>query len=430
MNLLHLLAKTNAFKNLETFSRYPLKRPYFYVALAALAFMLVLPGARAVDPPPSGGYPNENTALGQDALFNLVISSLGGNTASGFEALYSDTTGADNTAVGVNSLHSNTTGDSNTAIGMWSLYSNTTGQSNIGIGGFALVGNTTGYSNVAIGDEALEDNTTAFDNTAIGTAALTFSTTGIRNTAVGGGAVAFNTSGSENTGLGTGALNFNSTGSGNTAVGDSALSANTDGSGNIALGQLAGSVTTGSNNIDIGNDGVADESGVIRIGTRRTHGKTFIQGINKVTVSGGVAVVVNNNGQLGTMTSSARYKEAIKPMKDASEAILSLQPVTFRYKKEYDSEAIPQFGLIAEQVAQVDPDLVARDEEGKPYTVRYEAVNAMLLNEFLKEHRRVEKQAKKIEQLESALLKQADDLRAINARLQSSTPTQRLVENR
>jgi hypothetical protein len=398
--------------------------------LVLLAALTCISTARAVDPPPGGGYPDENTALGEDALFSLVTGSLGANTALGFQALYNNTTGNGNTAVGDNSMYANSSGSGNTAIGFWTLHENTTGENNTVTGYFALVNNTTGFNNTAIGEEALESNTTAFDNTAIGTVALTFNTTGIRNTAAGARALGFNTKGDDNTGLGIAALNFNTTGSGNTAIGDSALSANTAGSGNIALGQLAGSETTGSNNIDVGNNGVANESGVIRIGTRRVQNKTFIAGVSKTTVSGGVTVVVNTNGQLGVMTSSARYKEAIQPMKNASEVLLSLQPVTFRYKKELDPDAIPQFGLVAEEVAKVDPDLVVRDDKGKPYTVRYEAVNAMLLNEFLKEHGKVEEQGKEIAELRSALKEQAAQLQKVSERLGGDVLAPRWVENR
>src|SRR4029434_7577138 len=137
----------------------------------------------------------------------------------------------------------------------------------------------------------------------------------------------------------------------------------------------------GNNNIDIGNAGKVSDSGTIRIGTTGTHTKTFIAGISGATVAGGVGVIVGTNGQLGTVISSERYKNDIKPMEKASEAILKLEPVTFRYKKEFDPDGIPQFGLVAEQVEKVNPDLVARDDQGKPYSVRYEAVNAMLLNE-------------------------------------------------
>ena len=191
-----------------------------------------------------------------------------------------------------------------------------------------------------------------------------------------------------------------------------------------------GNLTTGDNNIEIGNDAVANESGVIRIGTRRVQNKTFIAGISKTTVSGGVTVVVNTNGQLGVMTSSARYKEAIQPMREASEAILSLEPVTFRYRKEFDPAAVPQFGLIAEQVAKVDPDLVARDEEGKPYTVHYEAVNAMLLNEFLKEHRKLTEQGEELAALKRTVAELKTTISKVSARQEAGTPPSRVVENR
>ena len=178
------------------------------------------------------------------------------------------------------------------------------------------------------------------------------------------------------------------------------------------MGSSAGiNLTNGSNNIDIGNAGVAGESSTIRVGTKGTHTNTFIAGINGVTVAGGVGVIIDANGHLGTKTSSARFKEAIKPMDKASEAILALQPVTFRYKHELDPEGVPQFGLVAEQVEKVNPDLVARDEQGKVYTVRYEAVNAMLLNEFLKEHR-------KVEQLEATAAHQQKEIEALTAGLQ------------
>src|SRR5205814_2591240 len=162
---------------------------------------------------------------------------------------------------------------------------------------------------------------------------------------------------------------------------------------NIALGDSAGTnLTTGSNNIDIGNKGKAGESQYIRIGTKGTHTHTLVAGISGATVAGGVGVIIDTNGHLGTVVSSERFKDKVKPMDKASEVILALKPVTFRYKKELDPAGIPQFGLVAEEVEKVNPDLVARDADGKVYTVRYEAVNAMLLNEFLKEHRKVEEQ--------------------------------------
>jgi len=193
----------------------------------------------------------------------------------------------------------------------------------------------------------------------------------------------------------------------NTADGENALRNNTTGSSNIALGSNAGfNLTTGSNNIDVFDRGVAGESNTIRIGTVGTQTNTFMAGISGVTVAGGVGVIIDATGHLGTLVSSARFKDQIKPMDRASEAILCLQPVTFRYKKDLDPDGVSQFGLVAEDVEKVNPDLVAHDEQGKPYTVRYEAVNAMLLNEFLKEHRKVQEQEATIAELKSAAAKQ------------------------
>ena len=177
------------------------------------------------------------------------------------------------------------------------------------------------------------------------------------------------------------------------------------------MGLAAGeSLTTGSNSIDISNGGVAGESNIIRIGNEvpftdldgimhPAHTKTFIAGITGATAVGGAAVFVDSSGQLGTLTSSARFKDEIKPMDNASEVIFALRPVTFHYKREIDPNGMLQFGLVAEEVAKVNPDLVVRDRDGKPYTVRYEAVNAMVLNEFLKEHTRVEEQRIQIDRL-------------------------------
>src|SRR5207248_3015395 len=213
--------------------------------------------------------------------------------------------------------------------------------------------------------------------------------------------------GFKNTANGFDALRVNTTGNGNTAEGVGAVGSNTTGGFNIAVGFNAGaSLTTGSNNIDIGNAGVvAGESGTLRIGGGKVTA-AYIKGIYGQTVASGVGVIVGSDGHLGTVQSSARFKEAIKPMDKASEAILVLKPVTFRYRHELDPDGIPQFGLVAEQVEKVNPDLVARDDQGKPYTMRYEAVNAMLLNEFLKEHRRVEEQQASITQLKSNAAKQ------------------------
>ena len=191
------------------------------------------------------------------------------------------------------------------------------------------------------------------------------------------------------------------------------------GSNNIGLGYNAGqNLTTGSNNIDLGNAGVAGESNRIRIGTKGTQQATFIAGISGKTVAGGVGVIIDTSGHLGTVVSSERFKDEIKPMDKASEAILALQPMTFRYKHELDPEGIPQFGLVAEQVEKVNPDLVARDEQGKPYTVRYEAVNAMLLNEFLKEHRTVQELKSAVAKQEEIIAQQQKDFQETAAQQQ------------
>src|SRR5438105_3580781 len=230
------------------------------------------------------------------------------------------------------------------------------------------------------------------------------------NTAEGDGALSSVTTGFSNTANGFSALFSHTTGSDNPANGVDALFFNTTGSSNIALGVSAGkNLTTGNNNIDIGNPGVAAEANTIRIGTVGTQTKTFIAGISGAGVTG-VAVKVNAAGQLGTAPSSERFKDAIKPMDKASEAVLALKPVTFHYKKELDPDGTPQFGLIAEEVAKVNPDLVARDDQGKIYTVRYDAVNAMLLNEFLKEHSKVEELKKQVERLTAGLQKVSNEL--------------------
>jgi hypothetical protein len=366
-------------------SRSPVRRGFLLIPLAiALAWLALSPTAQAVSPPPDGGYPN-------------------GNTAEGTKALLNNTTGADNTAVGFEALLHNTTGSQNTAAGNSALVSNTTGSQNTAAGARALLGNTTGIQNTANGVFALQNNTTGGLNTATGLSAL----------------------------------QDNTTGSNNSANGFAALLNNTTGSGNIALGVFAGvNLTTGLNNIDIGNVGNAGESNKIRIGTVGTQTATFIAGIRGATVASGVGIIVGTDGQLGTVTSSERFKEAIKAMGKASEAILALKPVTFRYKHELDPEGIPQFGLVAEQVEKVNPDLVARDDHGKVNTVRYEAVNAMLLNEFLKQHRKVKEleaaiaqQQEEIKALTASVKVQASQIRKVSAQLEVSKATPQMAVN-
>jgi hypothetical protein len=293
-----------------------------------------------------------------------------------------------------------------------------------------LYKNTTGNYNTAEGSAALYSNTTGNNSTADGYYALYSNTTGSNNTAEGSRALYSNTTGLSNTANGYGALHKNTTGNNNTAVGYAALDENITGGNNIALGLGAGhNLTTGSNNIEIGNFGVAAESSTIRIGTVGTQQATFIAGISGKTVSEGVSVIVDASGHLGTINSAKRFKEAIKPMDRASEAILALKPVTFRYKRQLDPEGSPQFGLVAEEVERVNPALVARDEKGNAYTVRYEAVNAMLLNEFLKEHRKNEEQEATIARLQKQIEALAEGLQKVSAQLEASKPPLQVVNN-
>jgi len=298
---------------------------------------------------------------------------------------------------------SNTTGSANTADGIFALNATTTGSGNTASGAGALGGNTTGSNNTAMGANALSAANTGDDNTAIGFQALSSNTDGIDNTAMGFQALSSNTDGVQNTALGCFAL-LNNTGVNNTAIGFGALANNTTGGANIAIGFLAGGgVITGSQNILIGNSGLPDDLKSIRIGQSLAQTQTFIAGISGVPVALGTPVVVGPNDQLGVAVSSKRFKDAIKPMNEASESILALKPVTFHYKQEIDPQGIPQFGLIAEEVEKANPALVTRDPDGKPYTVRYDAVNAMLLNEFLKEHRKVTEQEATIKQLKEEM---------------------------
>ena len=339
-----------------------------------------------------------NTATGANALLSNTTGSA--NTALGYSALSSNTNGGNNTALGYTALASLAfDGIDNTAIGAGALFSQTSGCCNTAIGFNALFHNTAS-SNTAVGDQALLNNTNGTGNTATGVAVLFKNTTGNNNTADGSGALFSNTTGSNNTADGPNALENNTIGHDNIAEGFQALSNNTTGSLNIALGSNAGiNLTTGSNNIDIGAPGTAGESRKIRIGKQGTQTAAFIAGIYNVNEGGTIKpLYINSNGQLGTQApaSARRFKKEIKPMDQTSAAILGLKPVTFQYKS--DTTATPQFGLIAEEVAKINPDLVVRDEDGEIYTVRYDAVNAMLLNEFLKEHRRVEEQGATIAQ--------------------------------
>src|SRR5438067_6361750 len=414
--------------------------PWAALIIFVLASSASLPVARgALDPAPDGGYPGYNTAEGDGALFNLA-NGASSNTAVGFSALYSNG-GDNNTAVGWQALTSNTTGSDNTALGSAAGDSIKAGSQNTAIGSSALFGAinatasyntaigfqslysvTTAYGNVATGWQALYGNKVGAHNSATGAEAL-YTNTADFNTATGSRALYTNSTGTSNTASGYATLYNNTSGSDNTAVGTGALTFNSSGSKNVAIGSNAGAnLTTGGNNIIIGANvkGAAADASVTRIGNT-SQKKTFIGGIYNKTVASGVGVIVNSNGQIGTVQSSARYKDDIKPMDKASEAILALKPVTFRYKEELDPEKIPQFGLIAEEVEKVDPDLVVRDEEGKVSTVRYEAVNAMLLNEFLKEHRKVEELKQIVAKQETTNAQQQTQIEALTAGLQKVT---------
>jgi len=375
---------------------------YLAFALFAFAYFEFLPTAHAVVPPPDGGYPGGNTAEGDHALFSLTTGVF--NTAVGWYSQWAVTfSGNFNTSVGAGALDLNT-GEDNTAIGAAALLLNTAGSDNTATGFRALTSNDTGLANTANGAFALFHNNSGF-NTAVGAFALELNTTGRSNTAVGVGALQINTDGQYNTAIGLSALNSN--------IGDN----------NIAVGFQAGlNLTAGNNNIDIGNEGVAAESNTIRIGEEAVQTTTYIAGISGQTAADGVAVYVNTDGKLGTRTSSSRFKDKITPMGDASEAILLLKPVTFRYKKKIDPAGISQFGLVAEDVEKVNPDLVVRDKEGKPHSVRYEMVNAMLLNEFLKEHQTVQELKKQVAELTAGLQK-------VSAQLELNKPAPQTVLN-
>ena len=364
------------------------------IALMLVCFVL-LPGAQATDL--DSVLPNGNTADGSGVLVGLTSGVW--NSGFGFQALNHDTAGKDNTATGLRGLFSNTSGSNNTATGVYSLYSNTTGWYNNAVGAYALAHNTEGNYNTANGYGALYFNTEGEQNTVTGFAALYRNNTGPANTANGHDALLNNTTGNFNTANGRLALSGNTTANNNTADGAGALQGNTTGHDNTALGFEAGSLVTTANN-------------VIAIGAAGANvsNSCFIGNIFGATASGGTAVFIDSSGQLGTTTSSRRFKKEIKAMERASETILSLKPVTFHYKS--DATGTPQFGLIAEEVAEINPDLVVRDENGEIYTVRYDAVNAMLLNEFLKEHYKVQEQAASITQLTSTVAQQKKDFQA------------------
>ncbi len=308
------------------------------------------------------------------------------------------------TAVGAGALPSSSSGQSNTAVGFSALGTNSSGNFNVGIGTAALSANTTGSDNTALGSTALQANTSGAYNTGLGFDSLQRNALGSGNTAVGYTALYSNLA-NDNTALGTAALAGNTTGNNNTAVGFFALNSAAIGSGNIAIGYGAGTtVATGSYNIEIGNQGTSTDSNVIRIGTSGQQMSTYVAGIANSGVTGGSAVLVDPvTGQLGVLLSSERFKHDIHDMDSASDALMQLRPVTFRYKPGQGQNDALQYGLIAEEVAKVYPGLVAYDRNGQIQTVQYHQLPALLLNEVQKQHQTIQNLEKRIAALEALL---------------------------
>jgi hypothetical protein len=459
--------------------------------LVATGVLLCMAGSAQSQPPdvvPSDS--GQNTAMGTGALRNLPApSGEQGNTAAGYAALFSDTTGGANTAVGANSLFYNTVGHYNAAFGRYTLYANVSGDSNVGLGeealfynvsgsdnvavGFyALLDNASGYRNTALGSHALEKNTvsdntalgflalqlnsTGTSNTATGTTALLQNATGNRNTATGMQALyantngnnntatgynalyantdgasntadgvealRFNTSGYHNTGSGAGALFSNTTGTENTAVGFRALYSNTTGSRNLALGLNAGrSLTTGSNNVDVANAGTAGDAGVIRIGTAGSQTSTYIAGITTAHITGS-PVYISSSGQLGVLASSERYKTAVVPVEAETSGLHKLRPV--RYHLRNDPSRAVQYGLIAEEVARVYPELVIRDERGTVQGVRYDELAPLLVKEMQHQQQTIQVQAAQLGDVGRQLAELKEANTQLGARIATLAATQ------
>jgi len=367
---------------------------------------------------------NSNTGGGAGALLSVTTGDF--NTAYGHSALGSNTSGILNTGFGQCALCVNSSGAWNTAVGAGALQNNN-GNSNTAVGFQALYSNTTNGNNTAIGLDALFANG-GHDNTAAGAVALQANTTGSKNVAYGSFALQQNTSGFANTALGQAALLTNVTGIQNTAVGLAALQ-NNSGSNNIAMGFQAGfRLTGGNNNIDIGafTQGLAGESNTMRIGTGLGLARTLIAGIHGVPVSGS-QVFVNANGQLGTAPSSARYKRDIQPMGDRSHGLLKLRPVTFHYK--FDPQGPQQYGLIAEEVAEVYPDLVTKGDDGKVESVQYHELIPMLLNEVQHQQQQLSQLKAQNERLQALLLEENATLAARLARFEKASPLVALVSH-
>ena len=386
--------------------------------LICLITTMATPALAQQPPDPVTSDSLANTAMGTDALLHVKLDESGcHNTATGEDALYSDTSGSYNTATGFSSLFKNTTGNNSTAFGFQSLYSNTTGIDNAASGYQSLYKNTTGTFNTASGSGALYGNTTADYSTASGYQAL------------------YNSNGGSNTATGYQALFANTSGGNNTATGLHSLASNTTGSSNVAVGWHAGyNLTTGSNNIDISNVGVAAEGGVIRIGTTGTQTKTYLAGIYGTSVSGS-AVMVSSSGQLGVVVSSERFKTDIVPMGSDTAKLQALRPVMFHLKTDPHGEI--HYGLIAEEVAKVYPELVVRDETGRIDGVHYDELAPMLLNEMQEQQKlqaaqsaMIAAQDQRAAAQDAKIAQLQEQLSGIQAALVKLQPTDRLVAQR
>jgi trimeric autotransporter adhesin len=403
--------------------------------LGALAISITTYGTQPPDVVSSDSQ--SNTAMGTSALLDLTYGA--SNTAAGFQALDLNTGGGWNTAFGAAALSSNTTGEYNTAVGYQALTGApsptfSTGGSNTAVGAGALYFDTTGDFNTAAGSDALFSNTSADYNAAFGEEALSSNRTGAANTATGAYSLFYNTVGNYNTASGYNSLQHNKSGENNSAFGRGALESNTVGGYNTAVGFHAGYyITNGSNNIDIGNvgkatDGVAAQSGVIRIGTSAQQTQTFIAGINNSTVTGAAVVVDATTGQLGVLASSERFKTAIAPMGAATAKLAQLRPVSFKLKS--DATGTRQYGLIAEEVVKIYPELVIRDGSGQINGVRYDELAPMLLNESQQQRSTIAEQSAEIRDLKQQMAEMKDLKQQLQAALAKTQTRDELTARR
>jgi hypothetical protein len=353
-----------------------------YVATLTDAFGAVLENSALVPAGADGGinvFVTDESNVVIDINGYFVAQSNSTSTAVGTGA---SNAGTQNTAMGYNALTANS-GTSNTAVGASALTANSLGNNNTAVGASALFSNVLGSANTAIGTNSLLNTFAGNDNTGIGFSALNSNITGSNNVAIGASS-----------------LSSNTTGTYNVAIGMNALNAETSGSDNIALGYQAGNlVTTGNYNIDIGNTGVASDAGVIRIGTAGSQTSTYLAGVANSSVSG-ATVVITSNGQLGVQTSSERFKEDIADIGDASDGLMQLRPVMFRYRNApADGSKREQYGLIAEEVDKIYPELVVRDSDGRPWALAYQELPALLLNEIQKQRRTIAAQEQELQRL-------------------------------